>query len=225
MTVTNGMVCRDHTDIAIDDDLWRRLSTDKASCHRRNCHYYRECPFFVADVMRKYLQGSGDRGSVRILSNGGRWKVKPYFAEPASLLSYWIGSSSADVARDAGRWRGNYRTSRYRLRLDLFQQQTGGDLHGQFRPKTTPPLANPGDNAPIARRYTDDRLGSMPFLICTCRSAGGGAPFCNERDCLIKGHEICQLTAKLMKPRRRGAGGIAPTISEKPGHFGMPRIR
>ena len=39
---------RDHTDIAIDDDLWRRLSTDKASCLNRNCYYYRECPFFVA---------------------------------------------------------------------------------------------------------------------------------------------------------------------------------
>lgn len=36
---------RDHTDIAIDDDLWRRLSTDKASCLNRNCYYYRECPF------------------------------------------------------------------------------------------------------------------------------------------------------------------------------------
>ncbi len=39
---------RDHTDIAIDDDLWRRLSTDKASCLNRNCYHYRECPFFVA---------------------------------------------------------------------------------------------------------------------------------------------------------------------------------
>ena len=39
---------RDHTDIAIDDGLWQRLSTDKASCLNRNCHYYRECPFFVA---------------------------------------------------------------------------------------------------------------------------------------------------------------------------------
>lgn len=39
---------RDHTSHAISDDLWRRLSTDKASCLNRNCHYYRECPFFVA---------------------------------------------------------------------------------------------------------------------------------------------------------------------------------
>ncbi|MGC6746594.1 hypothetical protein ACP0HM_31800 [Escherichia coli] len=38
---------RDHTDIAIDDDLWRRLSTDKASCLNRNCYYYRECPFLL----------------------------------------------------------------------------------------------------------------------------------------------------------------------------------
>jgi ATP-dependent DNA helicase DinG len=41
---------RDHTDQAIDDDLWRRLSTDKASCLNRNCHYYRECPFLSHGV-------------------------------------------------------------------------------------------------------------------------------------------------------------------------------
>ncbi|STE62543.1 ATP-dependent DNA helicase DinG [Escherichia coli] len=42
------MACAIILDIAIDDDLWRRLSTDKASCLNRNCYYYRECPFFVA---------------------------------------------------------------------------------------------------------------------------------------------------------------------------------
>ncbi len=51
---------RDHTDIAIDDDLWRRLSTDKASCLNRNCYYYRECPF---------SRSSGDSGSG---SGGGK---------------------------------------------------------------------------------------------------------------------------------------------------------
>lgn len=50
---------RDHTSQAIGDDLWRRLSTDKASCLNRNCHYYRECPF---------LSPGGDPGS----GSGGR---------------------------------------------------------------------------------------------------------------------------------------------------------
>jgi len=39
---------RDHSEENIGDALWQRLSTDKANCLARNCHWYRECPFFVA---------------------------------------------------------------------------------------------------------------------------------------------------------------------------------
>ena len=62
---------RDHTDIAIDDDLWRRLSTDKASCLNRNCYYYRECPFFVA---RRGNSGSGSGGGKPCAGDGGNGK-------------------------------------------------------------------------------------------------------------------------------------------------------
>ena len=41
-TAISGTACG-ITSQAISDDLWRRLSTDKASCLNRNCHYYREC--------------------------------------------------------------------------------------------------------------------------------------------------------------------------------------
>ncbi|MGP0936892.1 PIN domain-containing protein [Serratia sp. CY74664] len=28
--------------------MWAKLSTDKANCLGRNCHYIRECPFYIA---------------------------------------------------------------------------------------------------------------------------------------------------------------------------------
>ena len=39
---------RDHYQLSIDDPLWGKLSTDKANCLGRNCHYIRECPFYIA---------------------------------------------------------------------------------------------------------------------------------------------------------------------------------
>ncbi len=62
---------RDHTDIAIDDDLWRRLSTDKASCLNRNCYYYRECPFFCCSSGDS---GSGSGGGKPCAGDGGDGK-------------------------------------------------------------------------------------------------------------------------------------------------------
>lgn len=39
---------RDHYPQAVSDPLWARLSTDKANCLGRNCHYFRDCPFYLA---------------------------------------------------------------------------------------------------------------------------------------------------------------------------------
>ncbi len=59
---------RDHTDKAIDDGLWSRLSTDKASCLNRNCHYYRECPFFCGAAGNS---GGGSGGGQPCAGDGG----------------------------------------------------------------------------------------------------------------------------------------------------------
>ena len=32
---------RDHHQLALSDSLWTKLSTDKANCLGRNCHYFR----------------------------------------------------------------------------------------------------------------------------------------------------------------------------------------
>lgn len=46
MIILNGTGYGDHTDEVISDERRRKLSTDKASCLGRNCHWYKFCPFF-----------------------------------------------------------------------------------------------------------------------------------------------------------------------------------
>ncbi|KYP97172.1 hypothetical protein BG74_05045 [Sodalis-like endosymbiont of Proechinophthirus fluctus] len=35
----------------MSDPLWAMLSTDKANWLERNCHYFRDCPFYLARVL------------------------------------------------------------------------------------------------------------------------------------------------------------------------------
>lgn len=89
---------RDHTDKAIDDGLWSRLSTDKASCLNRNCHYYRECPFFVA---RREIQ----EAEVVVANHAlvmAAMESEAVLPEPKNLLLVLDeGHHLPDVARDA----------------------------------------------------------------------------------------------------------------------------
>ncbi|STD18638.1 ATP-dependent DNA helicase DinG [Enterobacter asburiae] len=61
---------RDHTSQAISDDLWRRLSTDKASCLNRNCHYYRGVPVLCRPARNS--GGGGGCGKPRAGDGGAR---------------------------------------------------------------------------------------------------------------------------------------------------------
>ena len=56
---------RDHTSQAISDDLWRRLSTDKASCLNRNCHYYVYFFSIFPPVLCRPARNSGGGGGCR----------------------------------------------------------------------------------------------------------------------------------------------------------------
>ncbi|MBV8043473.1 ATP-dependent DNA helicase DinG [Pluralibacter sp.] len=130
---------RDHTDLAIDDDLWRRLSTDKASCLNRNCHYYRECPFFVA---RREIQ----EAEVVVANHAlvmAALESEAVLPEPKNLLLVLDeGHHLPDVARDALEMSAEITAPWYRLQLDLFTKLVATCME-QFRPKTIPPLAVP----------------------------------------------------------------------------------
>ena len=130
---------RDHTDIAINDDLWRRLSTDKASCLHRNCLYYRECPFYVA---RREIQ----EAEVVVANHAlvmAAMESEAVLPDPKNLLLVLDeGHHLPDVARDALEMSAEITAPWYRLQLDLFTKLIATCM-AQFRPKTTPPLAVP----------------------------------------------------------------------------------
>ncbi|HDG9805421.1 TPA: ATP-dependent DNA helicase DinG [Raoultella planticola] len=130
---------RDHTDKPVDDALWSRLSTDKASCLNRNCHYYRECPFFVA---RREIQ----EAEVVVANHAlvmAAMESEAVLPEPKNLLLVLDeGHHLPDVARDALEMSAEMTAPWYRLQLDLFSKLVATCME-QFRPKTTPPLANP----------------------------------------------------------------------------------
>ncbi|AJB81045.1 ATP-dependent DNA helicase DinG [Enterobacter hormaechei] len=130
---------RDHTSQAIGDDLWRRLSTDKASCLNRNCHYYRECPFFVA---RREIQ----EAEVVVANHAlvmAALESEAVLPEPKNLLLVLDeGHHLPDVARDALEMSAEITAPWFRLQLDLFCKLVVTCME-QFRPKTTPPLAVP----------------------------------------------------------------------------------
>ncbi len=130
---------RDHTDKAIDDGLWSRLSTDKASCLNRNCHYHRECPFFVA---RREIQ----EAEVVVANHAlvmAAMESEAVLPEPKNLLLVLDEGhrSAGRRPRRAGDERRDHRPW-FRLQLDLFCKLVATCME-QFRPKTTPPLANP----------------------------------------------------------------------------------
>lgn len=130
---------RDHTSQAIGDDLWRRLSTDKASCLNRNCHYYRECPFFVA---RREIQ----EAEVVVANHAlvmAALESEAVLPDPKNLLLVLDeGHHLPDVARDALEMSAEITAPWFRLQLDLFCKLVATCME-QFRPKTTPPLAVP----------------------------------------------------------------------------------
>ena len=132
-----GRFARSHQP-AIGDDLWRRLSTDKASCLNRNCHYYRECPFLSPGGRSR----SGSSGRQSCAGDGGAGERGGAAGAENLLLVLDEGHHLPDVARDALEMSAEITAPWFRLQLDLFCKLVATCME-QFRPKTTPPLAVP----------------------------------------------------------------------------------
>lgn len=130
---------RDHTDKTIEDGLWARLSTDRVGCLGSNCHWYRECPFFVA---RREI-----REAEVVVANHAlvmaAMESEAVLPEPDNLLLVLDeGHHLPEVARDALEMSAEITPGWSRLQLDLFIKLVATCLE-QFRPKTVPPLATP----------------------------------------------------------------------------------
>lgn len=211
---------RDHTDKAIKDDLWRRLSTDKVSCLNRNCHYYRECPFFVA---RREIQ----EAEVVVANHAlvmAALESEAVLPEPKNLLLVLDeGHHLPDVARDALEMSAEITASWYRLQLDLFIKLVATCLE-QFRPKTLPPLATPERlNAHCEELF--ELIASLNAILNLYLPAGQEAehrfPMGELPEEIM---EICQRLAKLTESLRGLAELFLNDLSDKTGSHDIVRL-
>ncbi|WP_313124993.1 ATP-dependent DNA helicase DinG [Pseudescherichia sp.] len=211
---------RDHTDHNIDDGLWRRLSTDKASCLNRNCHYYRECPFFVA---RREVQ----EAEVVVANHAlvmAAMESEAVLPEPKNLLLVLDeGHHLPDVARDALEMSAEITASWYRLQLDLFTKLVATCME-QFRPKTTPPLALPERlNAHCEELY--ELIASLNSILGLYMPAGTEAEHRFAMGELPdEVMEICLRLAKLTEMLRGLAELFLNDLSEKTGQHDIVRL-
>ena len=211
---------RDHTDQNIEDGLWRRLSTDKASCLNRNCHYYRECPFFVA---RREVQ----EVEVVVANHAlvmAAMESEAVLPEPKNLLLVLDeGHHLPDVARDALEMSAEITAPWYRLQLDLFSKLVATCME-QFRPKTTPPLALPERlNAHCEELY--ELIASLNSILGLYMPAGTEAEHRFAMGELPdEVMEICLRLAKLTEMLRGLAELFLNDLSEKTGQNDIVRL-
>ena len=211
---------RDHTDQNIEDNLWRRLSTDKASCLNRNCHYYRECPFFVA---RREVQ----EVEVVVANHAlvmAAMESEAVLPEPKNLLLVLDeGHHLPDVARDALEMSAEITAPWYRLQLDLFTKLVAACME-QFRPKTTPPLALPERlNAHCEELY--ELIASLNAILGLYMPAGTEAEHRFAMGELPdEVMEICLRLAKLTEMLRGLAELFLNDLSEKTGQHDIVRL-
>lgn len=211
---------RDHTDLAIDDALWSRLSTDKASCLNRNCLYYRECPFFVA---RREIQ----EAEVVVANHAlvmAAMESEAVLPEPKNLLLVLDeGHHLPDVARDALEMSAEITPGWFRLQLDLFSKLVATCME-QFRPKTTPPLA-------IPERLTDhcdelhEHIAAMNNILSLYMPAGQESEYrfpMGELPDEVMAH--CQRLAKLTEMLRGLSELFVNDLGEKTGSHDIVRL-
>ncbi|MCS2150413.1 ATP-dependent DNA helicase DinG [Scandinavium manionii] len=211
---------RDHTDQAIDDALWSRMSTDKASCLNRNCHYYRECPFFVA---RREIQ----EAEVVVANHAlvmAAMESEAVLPEAKNLLLVLDeGHHLPDVARDALEMSAEITASWYRLQLDLFIKLVATCME-QFRPKTFPPLAAPER----LKEHCDElqeHIVSLNNILSLYMPAGPEAEHrfaMGELPDEIMAH--CQRLAKLTEMLRGLSELFLNDLSEKTGSHDIVRL-
>lgn len=149
---------RDHTDEAIGDSLWQRLSTDKANCLGHHCRWYRECPFFVArrEIEQVDVVVANHALVMAAMENES---VLP----PAKNLMLVLdeGHHLPEVARDALEMSAEITPGWSSLQLDLFVRLVEA-IMTQFRPKSPPPLSN----AERLKAHCDE-LHELLNVLCT----------------------------------------------------------
>ncbi|MBW7982234.1 ATP-dependent DNA helicase DinG [Enterobacillus tribolii] len=130
---------RDHLKESLDDTLWAKLSTDRANCLARNCHYFRECPFFLA---RREIE-SADVVVANHALVMAALENESVLPNPKDLLLVLDeGHHLPDVARSALEMDGEITAIFVNGQNDAIARNVE-QFMAQYRPKNPPRLSNP----------------------------------------------------------------------------------
>ena len=128
---------RDHYSQSVEDGLWSKLSTDKANCLGRNCHYFRDCPFFIArrEIEHADVVVANHALVMAALDN------ESVLPDPQQMLLILDeGHHLPDVARDALEMSGEITSGFVTHQLEQFMRLTEQTL-AQFKPAKPPRLS------------------------------------------------------------------------------------
>ncbi|KAA9000612.1 ATP-dependent DNA helicase DinG [Affinibrenneria salicis] len=212
---------RDHHKENISDALWHKLSTDKANCLGRNCHYFRECPFFLA---RREI----DEADVVVTNHAlvmAALESEAVLPEPRNMLLVLDeGHHVPDVARDALEMSGEITPAALNQQLDALMQHTALCM-AQFKPTSPPRLAQPER---LAQQC--EVIGEL--LLDFSRLAGlylsPGQPDVEYRFPMgalpSEMSELCAQLFKRMDALRGMAEGMLADLSEKTGKYDVARV-
>ncbi|MEM6159906.1 ATP-dependent DNA helicase DinG [Erwinia sp. P6884] len=212
---------RDHCDESIEESLWQRLSTDKANCLGSNCHWFRECPFYVA---RREIE----EADVVVANHAlvmAALETESVLPPPKSLLLVLDeGHHLPDVARDALEMSGDITPGWSTLQLDLFCRLVEQCL-AQFRPKRPPGLSQPDRLKAHCEEVREQLQQLSQILIQLLPPESQEGEYRFEMGRLPE--EILTLCARLFK-LSDGLRGLAEALlndlSEKTGQFDVVRL-
>ena len=211
---------RDHTDGVISDELWRKLSTDKASCLGRNCHWFKSCPFFLA---RREI----DDAEVIVANHAlvmAALESDAVLPEAKNMLLVLDeGHHLADVARDALEMSAEITAGYSHLQLDLFSKLVETCM-AQFRPKSPPPLAR-SDRLVLHCEEVNALLKEFNSHIALWLPDGQAGEYRFEMGQLPEAlMDICLRLAKLMEGLRSLSEALLNDLSERTAHHDIARL-
>ncbi|MGY0156527.1 ATP-dependent DNA helicase DinG [Edwardsiella tarda] len=129
---------RDHLQENVEEGLWARLSTDRASCLNRSCAYFRDCPFFLA---RREIE-SADVVVANHALVMAALESESVLPPPKDLLLVLDeGHHLPEVARDALEMEGEVSALFVQGQIEMIVRHIE-QCHSQYQPKNPPRLLN-----------------------------------------------------------------------------------
>ncbi|ARD40794.1 ATP-dependent DNA helicase DinG [Edwardsiella ictaluri] len=131
---------RDHLHDNLDDGLWAKMSTDRASCLNRSCSHFRHCPFFLA---RREIE-SADVVVANHALVMAALESESVLPPPKDLLLVLDeGHHLPDVARDALEMEGEITALFVQGQIDMIVRHIE-QCQAQYQPKNPPRLLGSG---------------------------------------------------------------------------------